>query len=85
MGVIARNSLEQAIRDELGSLSEAVIEKNLKKALEAYDLMVDHAGCVKEGKEKKPQGTEINHDSRTLSHGLGLRPHGVSGDWQAGG
>jgi pyruvate ferredoxin oxidoreductase gamma subunit len=51
VGVIPRESLEQAIRDELGHLGEEVVAKDLDKALEAYDLMADHAGCVTEGKD----------------------------------
>jgi pyruvate ferredoxin oxidoreductase gamma subunit len=46
---ISRDSLAQAINDELAALGEDVINKNLKKALEAFDSMVDHAGCVREG------------------------------------
>lgn len=50
-GVITRSSLEQAIRQELGTLGEAVVEKNLLLALEAFDRMSDYAGVVQEGSE----------------------------------
>lgn len=51
VGVMPRESLEQAIKDELGHLGEDVVAKDLNQALEAFDLMADHAGCVTEGKE----------------------------------
>ena len=50
-GVIPRDSLAQAVRDELAHLGAAVVAKDLDKALEAYDLMADHAGCVTQGKD----------------------------------
>lgn len=46
LGVITRESLSQAISDELGTLGQAVVEKNLGKALSAFDQMQVHAGCV---------------------------------------
>ena len=49
VGVIPRQILAQAIRDELGSLGEEVVARNLDKALAAYDRMAPHAGCVAEG------------------------------------
>ncbi|MEN8264620.1 MAG: 2-oxoacid:acceptor oxidoreductase family protein [Nitrospirota bacterium] len=49
VGVVSPDSLKQAIQDELGTLGEAVVKKNVEKALEAYDLIADNAGCVTEG------------------------------------
>lgn len=49
VGVVSHDSLKQAIHDELGSMGETVVKKNVEKALEAYDLMADNAGCVTEG------------------------------------
>lgn len=49
-GVISRASLNQAIKEELAALGQAVIEKNFAKALEAYDLMEPYANCVTAGK-----------------------------------
>ena len=46
LGVITRESLSQAIEEELGALGQAVVEKNLRKALTAFDLMEPYAGCV---------------------------------------
>jgi pyruvate ferredoxin oxidoreductase gamma subunit len=50
-GVISRDSLAQAVRTELAHLGEAVLAKNLDPALQAYDLMADHAGSVTEATE----------------------------------
>jgi pyruvate ferredoxin oxidoreductase gamma subunit len=49
VGVIPRDALARAIRDELAHLGEALVATNLDQALEAYDLVADHAGCVTEG------------------------------------
>lgn len=46
LGVISRDALTQAIRDELTQLGDAVVDKNLTRALTAFDLMEPHAGCV---------------------------------------
>jgi pyruvate ferredoxin oxidoreductase gamma subunit len=48
-GVISREHLQQAIRQELAGLGEAVVEKNIKNALNAYQSMQAHAGTVVEG------------------------------------
>ncbi len=64
-GVISREALERAIREELDPLGEAVIARNLQRALPAYDLMAKHAGCVSEGREspaesyEKPQWVDV--------------------------
>jgi pyruvate ferredoxin oxidoreductase gamma subunit len=49
VGVISRSSLEQAIGSELAHLGKMVVTRNLAKALEPYDLMASHAGCVAPG------------------------------------
>jgi pyruvate ferredoxin oxidoreductase gamma subunit len=49
VGVISRPSLEQAIRSELAHLGETIIARNLDKALEPYQFMSSHAGCVTPG------------------------------------
>ncbi len=46
LGVISRDTLQQAISEELAALGDAVIAKNLARALHAYDSMQDHRGCV---------------------------------------
>ena len=46
VGVIARESLRQAIRQEFLESAAEVVQKNLEKAMEAFDLMEDYAGTV---------------------------------------
>ncbi len=48
-GVISRQALEQAIREELSELGTAVVEKNLENALAAYDSMAAYEGTLAEG------------------------------------
>ncbi len=47
-GVISKERLEQAIRDELEGKLPKVIERNIAMALEGYDRMTDHKGVVAE-------------------------------------
>ena len=49
IGVIRRETLAQAIRDELGNLGAAIVARNLEHALGAYDAMESQAGVVREG------------------------------------
>jgi pyruvate ferredoxin oxidoreductase gamma subunit len=49
--VISRDSLTRAVRKELALLGESVIAASLEPALQAYDLMEDHAGWVTEAQE----------------------------------
>lgn len=49
VGVISRQDLEQAVKEELAPLGDAVVAKDLDAALKAYDLMAPHTGCVTEG------------------------------------
>ena len=51
LGKISREALQQAIKQELADLGEAVIDKNLAKALAAYDHMKNHEGCIQTGSE----------------------------------
>ena len=46
VGVIPRDCLAQAIREELAHLGAAVVARDLEVALGAYDLLAEHAGCV---------------------------------------
>jgi pyruvate ferredoxin oxidoreductase gamma subunit len=55
LGVIARESLAAAVREELAALGEDVVRRNLEQALAAFDRMAGHAGCVREG---SAQGVE---------------------------
>ena len=51
LGVVAEQSLERAMRDELAPLGASVVQRNLDKALAAYRQMHDMAGAVSEGGE----------------------------------
>jgi len=51
VGVIAWESLEQAIREELASLGPGLIGRNIEKANGAFRMMEPQAGCVTEGGE----------------------------------
>ncbi len=51
LGVISEDALATALRDELGPLGEAVVQRNLDKALAAYRQMVEVCGVVTEGRE----------------------------------
>jgi len=67
-GAIPRDSLAQAIRDELTPLGPAVLSRNLEHALTAYDSLADYAGCVSEGKDtpadtyEKPPWVDLPFD-----------------------
>lgn len=73
LGVISRSSLEQAIRDELSPLGEEIIARNLAMALEPYDLMELHAGCVVPGVSisasgySRPHWIDLPFDDATVS------------------
>jgi pyruvate ferredoxin oxidoreductase gamma subunit len=58
VGVISREVLAQAIREELATLGEAIVAKDLEVALETYDRMAAHAGGVNEGKDPPAEGYE---------------------------
>ena len=72
-GVIDRDTLAAAIRDELGHLGEAVVGKNLEIALATFDLMQDKAGSVREGGAisatgyQAPDWIELALDDATVS------------------
>ena len=51
VGVISRDSLAAAIREELAALGPDIIDRNLDKALMAFDSMQAQVGCVSEGTE----------------------------------
>ncbi len=51
IGMISPGALEEAIREELKSLGDAVIEKNLARAMKAYDQMAAYVGSVTEREE----------------------------------
>jgi len=51
VGEIARDTLAQAIREEVGKLGATALERSLAQALAAYDAMALHAGVVREAGE----------------------------------
>jgi pyruvate ferredoxin oxidoreductase gamma subunit len=51
LGVIPRETLAEAIREELAPLGESVVERDLDLALKAFDEVGDEAGLVAEGPE----------------------------------
>ena len=70
---ITREHLQQAIEEELAELGKAVVEKNLDKALSAYDQMLGHVDCVREGIKTsatdytKPNWIELPFDEARVS------------------
>lgn len=73
VGVIPRDSLAQAIRAELAHLGERVLARDLEVALEAYDLLAEHAGCVQEAPAdpadpyEQPRWIDLPFDEAGLS------------------
>jgi pyruvate ferredoxin oxidoreductase gamma subunit len=73
VGVITREALAQAIRDELAPLGETVVARNLAAALEAYGLMETYAGCVTEGTDipadiyEKPRWIDLQSEDARIS------------------
>ena len=49
LGMVSREHVAEALKDELGELPEKVIEENLATALEAFDRMAEYEGIVVEG------------------------------------
>lgn len=72
-GVIARSSLEQAIRAELAHLGDTIITKNLQYALYLYDLMASHEGLVIPGcgisatGYRKPEWVDVSFEPARIS------------------
>ncbi|HEX3036251.1 MAG TPA: 2-oxoacid:acceptor oxidoreductase family protein [Thermodesulfobacteriota bacterium] len=58
VGIISRESLAQAIRDELATLGADIVCKNLEKAEASFQIMKEHAGCVTEGEEVSAEAYE---------------------------
>jgi pyruvate ferredoxin oxidoreductase gamma subunit len=49
VGAVARPALERALREEVGALDPRAVDASLAAALEAWERMAPHAGCVVEG------------------------------------
>lgn len=73
VGVVPRDSLDRAIREELAHLGAAVVARDREVALGAYDLLAEHAGCVTEAPEapadtyEKPRWIDLPFDDTGLS------------------
>jgi pyruvate ferredoxin oxidoreductase gamma subunit len=73
LGVIPREALAQALRDELATLGDAALNRNLHQAGEAFDMLADHAGCVTEAPETpaevdpRPVWIDLPWDDASLS------------------
>jgi pyruvate ferredoxin oxidoreductase gamma subunit len=73
VGAIPRDSLAQAIRNELAHLGETVVDKDLDAALGAYDLLEKHEGCVTEAPDapadayEKPHWINLPFDDASLA------------------
>ena len=48
LGVISREALERALCEELAGMEPAVVTRSLRAALEAWERLAPHAGCVRE-------------------------------------
>jgi pyruvate ferredoxin oxidoreductase gamma subunit len=51
LGVITQQSLQQAITEELSHLGNQILEKNIQRALQAYEAMSEHEGTAVEASE----------------------------------
>jgi pyruvate ferredoxin oxidoreductase gamma subunit len=60
VGVISRESLVAALREELGALGEEIVAKNLEHALWAFDVVQAHAGLVAEVPEPPGEAAAVD-------------------------
>jgi pyruvate ferredoxin oxidoreductase gamma subunit len=92
MGVISPETLERAIREELGDMEESVVAANLERAREAWELLAPQAGCVAEGAEPDaaalaaPDWVELPFDPASVSapdiHGTATSVQVRTGLWR---
>ena len=72
-GVISRDTLIEALSEELAHLGNSIVEKNQAIALSAFDVMGSHAGAVKESALPsaagyvKPEWIELPFDDAEIS------------------
>jgi pyruvate ferredoxin oxidoreductase gamma subunit len=73
LGMLSREHLEQALRDELAGLGARVLEENLARARAAWEAMAGHAGCVAESpatplsEAPAPEWVELPFDAAPVS------------------
>jgi pyruvate ferredoxin oxidoreductase gamma subunit len=58
LGLFPMVALEAGIREELGGLGEAVIERNLETARRVFEQLAGETGCVSERPDPPPETTE---------------------------
>ncbi|MBT3990532.1 MAG: 4Fe-4S binding protein [Rhodospirillaceae bacterium] len=72
-GVISRATLEQAVLEELHEFKESVIEENIERALNGFDLLADYEGTVIENTDptalnyQPPQWIDLPNESVNLA------------------
>jgi pyruvate ferredoxin oxidoreductase gamma subunit len=73
LGVVRRDSLERAIREEIAKFGAAAVAKNLDQALHAFEAMQAHAGIVRQGSEigaadyRSPQWIDVPVEEASVS------------------
>jgi pyruvate ferredoxin oxidoreductase gamma subunit len=73
LGKISRDALQQAIKQELAELGDAIIDKNIARALDAFDHMHEHEGCIQTGTEadatdySKPAWIDLPFEDASVS------------------
>jgi pyruvate ferredoxin oxidoreductase gamma subunit len=73
LGVVGREGLEQAIREEIARFGAAAVQRNLEQALSVFDEMQPHAGIVQEGSAigaagyRPPQWIDVPFDAASVS------------------
>lgn len=53
-GVVSKDTIEQAIRYEVGHLGQSIVDRNIEVAIDAYERMLPYAGAVTESGESTP-------------------------------
>jgi pyruvate ferredoxin oxidoreductase gamma subunit len=73
VGVIERDTLQAAIREELASLGDEIVSRNLETVLATFEQMQAHHGVVREGKAisahdyQEPAWVELDMEDATVS------------------
>ena len=58
-GVIARENLEKAVRDEISSHGEKAAEESVRLSLRAFDELSAHSGAAREGEEIRVDSSAV--------------------------